>query len=607
MSKSKNNGCLPGNKTKIEYRDELVHSLLFCGSENFTKLEDELKTIFGVTIRSIKDSGQFAGRKSRGVIGYELAGNAAVLPGATEFVNEVFDAAEKFILSRNLNGIKAVRNNVIFFYTGNGPFLPLAHRHEQKFRDTLFENKLADAAAARLQLKNFHDLLVSLSSVDMKLTFGDSGRLLSESKVFADALAMPETVANSESYHQLLKTPVRAKGGHTIGSILVGLGLLGGGGACIKNADVFNMASFGNGSSCSNGNGSDPKPLNGNKTSVSTSPGGRKSGGINKLVVAEFSPKSREQVLFSWAIDDHQVTFGIGTSGGGKTFEALRKGLDAYLKGNTAKVTIIRAMTTAAGGPGMGEVPGDENQKMKRWFSALDETVKAVAGGTELSQLVKAGIVEIRPPDYLRGATLNGFTIIDEGQNLPDEVLEDLLFRPGDKENGESGKIVITGNIRNQIDINLRRFHPGILYALDIFGRMKIEGVTPQLIGTDDSERLDLAREALDQIAFIAFPAETGRARNKLAPGLSIIASSLLSREWHMNVANEFYSDERARHLRNLQPRIERAEAMLDELNFLVMQKYLHRARRELPELFPADIAGISDRAKDSGLQLVIN
>jgi hypothetical protein len=580
MAAGKNGGKVYSSGISIDYPGDLVHALLFSGGDDAYRFTDDLTKIFGVRIEPVQGKGEKKDLHSRKNIShYHLFGKEEVLEHAGKFVNEIIDLAAKDIRANNIHGVKPAKQRTLFFYENH--VISVAARYEREFQNRLMQEKQVEAAAALGVVKQFQSTLNALKPVNLKDNFGDMGRALRDNKAFQEALGNPENIRNQNDMNNLLAVSLNGKGGLTVGVALVQLGLMSG--ASVPQVSRnFSQASGSNNDNDQRGVKlllPDAKPSEG-KSGRKKGKSGGSAKNRSSLAVPEPSPRSQAQALFSMAIDDHVITCGIGTSGGGKSYEAIRKGLEMVASGDTSHITIIRPQTTTSG-KDPGAVPGDATDKYRPYTEALDTTIKKITGGTGLQALEKMGVMQIQNINFLRGATLEGYVIIDEGQNLANDVFEDLLFRPD-----EGQKIVVTGNIRNQIDIDLRRGHPGILYALDIYGHLKVNGVTSEGIGTDDPEKIKIVEQVLDKMAFIPFPSETGSARNELAAGLSILARSPLSLKWQAEVAREFYSKEQAELFEKLQPRIERAEKTLQKMNDLLLSRYLQKGLKNYPGFF---------------------
>lgn len=559
-----NNGTGP---PAVPFRDALVHSLLFNGDESIQRCQDDIQVSFTVTVQPVDNAGNpCKWNKPDSIASYRLEGNADAVSYATAFLQEALDNAQTYINAHEISSTQSVRDNIVPFReaTGNGSetYSALLRRHEKHYSDHV--RAQAEAAEMR-KVEALRGWLNDLKREKLKKRYPrhpEEVGLLNHSQAFQKARAKPDSIT-PENIDAFFDT--RLNGSNlTVGDALATLGVLEQG-KVQSVAIQFNPASTNS-------------TLDNRESPVAA----RIRQGL-KTSVPPFEPRSRAQALFHLAIEDHAYTFGIGTSGGGKTFEAIRMGLEMVAAGKVPYVTIVRAMTTTTGGKGIGEVPGDENKKVRRWFKAINETVEAASGGYDLDTLVKSGIIRTELPDNERGATLNGYIIVDEGQNLPGKVMADLLGRPG-----ADTKFVVTGNTVNQIDIDVGHDAPGLLYVLDYYGRLKLNenletALKDNQIGPDD---IRYVKDFLDNCAFVNFPAESGVARNRFAPGLSILENAPAASAWRRQYARTFYSASRIQQIDRLEPLVEQTRKVLEDLHGRLERAYEGEATRRWPLLF---------------------
>ena len=158
------------------------------------------------------------------------------------------------------------------------------------------------------------------------------------------------------------------------------------------------------------------------------------------------SPKSINQKLYIDSIRQHDIVFGIGPAGTGKTYLAVAMAVAAYA---TKQVrTIILARPAVEAGERLGFLPGDLTQKVNPYLRPLHDALNDMLGHGKSADLIEQGIIEIAPLAFMRGRTLsNAFVILDEAQNTTREQMKMFLTRLG-----FGSKAVITGDV-TQIDL----------------------------------------------------------------------------------------------------------------------------------------------------------
>ena len=168
---------------------------------------------------------------------------------------------------------------------------------------------------------------------------------------------------------------------------------------------------------------------------------GRKANG--KPVMA----KTLGQADLVSAINTHDVVFGVGPAGTGKTYLAVVLAVIALKKGDCKRIVLTRPAVEA--GESLGFLPGDLKEKFDPYLAPLYDALNEMLGSGQTEKLIEKGIVEIAPLAYMRGRTLNdAFVILDEAQNTSQSQMKMFLTRLG-----FNSKMVITGDI-TQVDIN---------------------------------------------------------------------------------------------------------------------------------------------------------
>ena len=157
-------------------------------------------------------------------------------------------------------------------------------------------------------------------------------------------------------------------------------------------------------------------------------------------------PKNISQRDYLRAIDAHDITFGIGPAGTGKTYLAVAKAVAALKAEKVSRIILTRPAVEA--GEALGFLPGELQEKILPYLRPLYDALHDMLEPEELQRAIDRNIIEIAPLAYMRGRTLNkAFIILDEAQNTTTEQMFMFLTRIG-----VSSKCVITGD-RTQIDL----------------------------------------------------------------------------------------------------------------------------------------------------------
>jgi phosphate starvation-inducible PhoH-like protein len=169
------------------------------------------------------------------------------------------------------------------------------------------------------------------------------------------------------------------------------------------------------------------------------------------------APKSINQKKYIEAIRQHDIVFGIGPAGTGKTYLAVAMAI-AALTANQVK-SIILARPAVEAGERLGFLPGDMAQKVNPYLRPLHDALNDMLGREKTAALIEQGTIEIAPLAFMRGRTLNSaFIILDEAQNTTPEQMKMFLTRLG-----FSSKAVITGDV-TQVDLPADK-HSGLIDA----------------------------------------------------------------------------------------------------------------------------------------------
>lgn len=171
-------------------------------------------------------------------------------------------------------------------------------------------------------------------------------------------------------------------------------------------------------------------------------------------------PRGANQIQYLHNIFQHDICFGIGPAGTGKTFLAVAAAVEALEKQEVRKLLLTRPAVEA--GEKLGFLPGDLGQKIEPYLRPLYDALFEMMGFEKVQKLMERNVIEIAPLAYMRGRTLNdSFIILDESQNTTIEQMKMFLTRIG-----FNSKAVITGDI-TQIDLP-RHQKSGLRHAIEV-------------------------------------------------------------------------------------------------------------------------------------------
>ncbi len=175
-------------------------------------------------------------------------------------------------------------------------------------------------------------------------------------------------------------------------------------------------------------------------------PAGEDDGARLRTRRADLHGRTPNQALYLKHIQEHDITFGIGPAGTGKTYLAVACAVDALERDAVKRLVLVRPAVEA--GERLGFLPGDLAQKVDPYLRPLYDALYDLMGFDKTGKLFERGTIEIAPLAYMRGRTLNhSFIILDEAQNTTPEQMKMFLTRIG-----FATKSVITGDV-TQIDL----------------------------------------------------------------------------------------------------------------------------------------------------------
>ncbi len=206
------------------------------------------------------------------------------------------------------------------------------------------------------------------------------------------------------------------------------------------------------------------------------------------------APKSVNQRRYLEAIDQHDIVFGIGPAGTGKTYLAMAQAVAFLVAKKVSRIILARPAVEA--GEKLGFLPGDLQEKVNPYLRPLYDALYDMLDVDRVERYLERGTIEIAPIAFMRGRTLNdSFVILDEAQNTTTEQMKMFLTRIG-----FGTKAVITGDV-TQIDLPSGRTS-GLVEAMKVVGN--IDGIS--FIRFDDR---DVVRHKLVQQIVKAYEAYT--------------------------------------------------------------------------------------------------
>ncbi|MGY3941666.1 PhoH family protein [Aeromonas tecta] len=215
-------------------------------------------------------------------------------------------------------------------------------------------------------------------------------------------------------------------------------------------------------------------------------------------------PRSPNQAQYIANIVRHDISFGIGPAGTGKTYLAVAAAVDALERQEIRRILLTRPAVEA--GEKLGFLPGDLSQKVDPYLRPLYDALFEMLGFERVEKLMERNIIEVAPLAYMRGRTLNdAFIILDEAQNTTTEQMKMFLTRIG-----FNSKAVVTGDI-TQVDLP-RSTKSGLRHALEVL--QGVDGLSFNFFESKDVvrhpvvARIVQAYEAFDATQAEAIPAK---------------------------------------------------------------------------------------------------
>ena len=213
---------------------------------------------------------------------------------------------------------------------------------------------------------------------------------------------------------------------------------------------------------------------------------------------ADLRARTPNQALYLQNIATHDITFGIGPAGTGKTYLAVACAVDALERSAVQRIVLTRPAVEA--GERLGFLPGDLTQKVDPYLRPLYDALYDLMGYEKVQKAFERNALEIAPLAFMRGRTLNNaFVILDEAQNTTPEQMKMFLTRIG-----FGAKAVVTGDV-SQIDLP-KGAMSGLIDAERVLKRTK--GISMNRFTSADVVRHPLVARIVD-----AYDASNGRSR----------------------------------------------------------------------------------------------
>lgn len=198
--------------------------------------------------------------------------------------------------------------------------------------------------------------------------------------------------------------------------------------------------------------------------------------------------RGNNQKAYLRAIHDHDLAFGIGPAGTGKTYLAVASAIDALENEHVRRIVLVRPAVEA--GERLGFLPGDMSQKVDPYLRPMYDALYDMLGPDQVMRLLEKNVIEIAPLAFMRGRSLNdSFVILDEAQNTSVAQMKMFLTRIG-----FGSRAVVTGDI-TQIDLPAGQLS-GLKNAVDILDN--VEGIAFTYFSPKDVVRHELVQRVVE-------------------------------------------------------------------------------------------------------------
>ncbi|KKI47023.1 nucleoside triphosphate hydrolase [Obesumbacterium proteus] len=216
-------------------------------------------------------------------------------------------------------------------------------------------------------------------------------------------------------------------------------------------------------------------------------------------------PRTPNQAQYIANVLDHDITFGVGPAGTGKTYLAVAAAVDALERQEIRRILLTRPAVEA--GEKLGFLPGDLSQKVDPYLRPLYDALFEMLGFERVEKLMERNVIEVAPLAYMRGRTLNdAFIILDESQNTTIEQMKMFLTRIG-----FNSKAVITGDV-TQIDLP-RAQKSGLRHAIEVLS--SVEEISFNFLTSEDVVRHPVVAQVV--MAYEAWELAEQKRKDELA------------------------------------------------------------------------------------------
>ena len=199
-------------------------------------------------------------------------------------------------------------------------------------------------------------------------------------------------------------------------------------------------------------------------------------------------PRGISQQRYVRAVLTHDINFGIGPAGTGKTYLAVACAVQALLSDEIERILLVRPAVEA--GEKLGFLPGDLSQKVDPYLRPLYDALYEMLGFETVDKLIERSVIEVAPLAYMRGRTLNNaFVILDESQNTTKEQMKMFLTRIG------FGTTTVINGDPTQIDLPKGQ-HSGLKHAVKVLE--EVDGISFTWFTSKDVVRHPLVQRIVD-------------------------------------------------------------------------------------------------------------
>jgi len=199
-------------------------------------------------------------------------------------------------------------------------------------------------------------------------------------------------------------------------------------------------------------------------------------------------PRGANQTAYIRQIRDHDLAFGIGPAGTGKTYLAIASAVDALESEQVRRIVLVRPAVEA--GERLGFLPGDLTQKVDPYLRPMYDALYDMLGTERVTQLIERNVIEVAPLAFMRGRSLNeSIVILDEAQNTSIEQMKMFLTRIG-----FGSSVIVTGDV-TQIDLPSGQIS-GLNNATEVL--KDVEGISFTFFSPKDVVRHELVRRIVE-------------------------------------------------------------------------------------------------------------